>query len=758
MSSTEPHMGDLIRFPQTPDHATGNTVPAPRHTEQTHQDGTDQSSEHDGHHEQPNTVPGTTLAVDTPRALQRLPRPALPPALARTARTTGVATRRAAGATWRVAKPAGQVGLRHGAYTLGGTWELTRRGFSRLTHGDLTEAVRAAKAAGDLGMVAELEQRRRDAANDRWKRITAQVKLTGIVAATGSGVVVGASLAVLIAGVVVQLVPDGADFAAVWTDGWWAFLVGTAQFVAWVASLWPWMLAALVATLGYAAWRAGHDSDFVPAWISAGEQPGGKDVVPDEGAILDALRNLNLPPLNKAIKEGWKPRWVQPTGRDGRGWRTQLELPQGVTVEKINDNKDVLAHNLVRKRNEVWPTEPRDKPGVLDLWVADQGILSGPVDVWPLLEEGTTDYFTGVPVGIDARGDEVTGKLMAANYVIGGTMGSGKTSLVVNLLLGAILDPLVEIDVHVMAYNVDFDPLRPRLRSLVKGDEDEQIEAALDMLRELREEVTQRGKILDEIGGEETKLTRDIAEQDARMRPRLVVVDECQELFEHDEHGKEAKELAEKVAKKARKTGITLVWATPSPSAASLPRDLAKTASHRVCFAIGDHQGSDAVLGTGKHKAGITATGLVPGEDVGTAMATGFRRDAGLVRCHHIRKEKGIDEITPVVQRALALREDAGITANPAADRSQQPRDLLADLDAVLGTEPVPAADVPALLARHAPKWAPYQRLTGKQLRVQLTDDYGIKVPSTGNKFPLDPATVRSEQARRATADLDTEE
>ena len=50
---------------------------------------------------------------------------------------------------------------------------------------------------------------------------------------------------------------------------------------------------------------------------------------------------------------------------------------------------------------------------------------------------------------------------------------------------------------------------------------------------------------------------------------------------------------------------------------------------------------------------------------------------------------------------------------------------------------------MPALLKRLAPTWTPYQTLTGKALREILAADYGIKVPSTGNRYPLDPATVR---------------
>lgn len=43
-----------------------------------------------------------------------------------------------------------------------------------------------------------------------------------------------------------------------------------------------------------------------------------------------------------------------------------------------------------------------------------------------------------------------------------------------------------------------------------------------------------------------------------------------------------------------------------------------------------------------------------------------------------------------------------------ATGEIEPPRDLLEDLDEVLGDESVPAADVPALLSRLAPRWHPY--------------------------------------------------
>lgn len=573
--------------------------------------------------------------------------------------------------------------VRHGAYTIGGARILARRAWDSRTTARHERMMRAAEAAGNEELVRTWEQR---AYAYRFARHRRRVELLQMVlnAPKAIATAVGAGAGVLLL-LGVMLAWANHDAGDVLTP-----LAATIELVAWVAFIagvvWEPLLACLPFLALAGAWSVGRHQHTAPSWALPADAED-RDVVPDEGAILRALGNLGIAPLNKAIKGGWQPRWVSPTTRSGNGWHTQLQLPMGVTVEMIAGRKNVLAHNLLRKPVEVWPTEPPKLPGTLDLWVADQGSLSGPVPPWPLLTEGTADYFKGVPVAVSQRGEPIQGKLMAANWMVGGIMGSGKSSLVIALLLGAILDPLVEVEAYVMAYNVDYDPLKPRLRALVKGDEDEQIEAAVRALRRLRDEVTERGKLLEELGGDNTKLTRDLALKDPRMRPKVVVFDECHELFMHKEHGKEAAELAVKVMKKARKTGITLIWVTVSPTADSIPRDVTRNTSHRVAFAVGDHVANDGLLGSGKHKAGVTATTLIPGEDIGTAVTVGFtNKPFEVIRSHYVARdpEKGIDEVTPVVERAMGLRDGV----EPSSEPEHQDADPLADVAAVLADEP----------------------------------------------------------------------
>lgn len=569
--------------------------------------------------------------------------------------------------------------VRHGSYMAGGTRIIGRRTWDARTSARHERMMRIAEASGNEELVREWEQRLAAARAARHKRRLDLLQMAiNAPKALATGTAAGGGLLLMIGALLAWHSGDVADVLTPIET-----LVDLVAAVAWLAGVvWDPLLTALPWIALTAVWAVGRAQHTAPAWALPAGQGDGQGAVPDENAIMRALGALGIAPLNKAIKEGWQPRWVQPTTRLGEGWHTQLQLPIGCSVEMIADKKSVLAHNLLRKPVEVWPVEPREQAGVLDLWVADQGVLTKPLPPWPLLTEGTSDFFKGVVVALNARGDQVTARLMASNFLLAGIMGSGKSSLIIALLLGAMLDPLVEVDVHVLAYNVDYDAMRPRLRSLVKGDEDEHIAAALETLRNLVGEVSRRGQALEDLGGIESKLTREIAENDPTMRPRIVLFDEVHELFTHPEYGKEAKELALKVTKKARKTGIVLLWVTPDADAASLPRGISKTVSHRVAFAINDHAGNDAILGTGMHKAGYSATTLVAGEDVGTAMAAGFGKTPGLIRAYYIRKDKSVDEITPVVERAVALRE--GIAPAPAAS-AVETLDVLGDVAHVLG-------------------------------------------------------------------------
>ncbi|MPZ86307.1 MAG: hypothetical protein GEV28_40440 [Actinophytocola sp.] len=616
--------------------------------------------------------------------------------------------------------------VRHGvAYPVAGAGVVVRRWRDAHGSGRYERQMRAAEAAGDQDTLRYWQDAAETAKRHRHQRSMDRATLPWRVVKAGLAATLGLIGLLLVLGVILAV-----------ASGQFADVVGPISAVldAVAAVVWLFtaygavgLVTATVAGVFYLYWQ-GRTRAEMPRWLDTTPSTGSggdgdvMDGLPDENTILNALRNLNIKGFNQALKEGWRIRFRDLPHVDGKGWRAQLDLPPACPVEEIVKRKTMLAHNLVRFPIEVWPTEPM--PSVLDLWVAKPGALSGPVDPWPLLDDldqVSTDYFAGVPAGITIKGDMVRGRFSGANYAAGGAMGSGKSSLVITLLAGAMLDPLVDIDVVVMAENADYTPMEPRLRTLLTGAGSDTVDACMDLLHALYEDVTTvRGQALKDHDVRE--VTRALAEKDTRLRPRIVVVDECQNLFMGD-HGKDAIEVASKLMSTARKYGITLVFLTPEPSKDALPRKLLTITSNKACFAIGDHTANDAVLGSGSYKAGISAVGLVPKTvdsdgDVGTCMQRGFTATPGLLRSYFLNQ----GDMHRITARALQLREQHGITAGPVDDGDREPaRDPLADIATVLGDAPrMKTLDVlQRLVELHRPT---YQDWTARTLTAFLTE------------------------------------
>jgi DNA segregation ATPase FtsK/SpoIIIE, S-DNA-T family len=615
------------------------------------------------------------------------------------------------------------------AYPVAGAGVVWRRW--RDAHGGnrYERQMRAAEAAGDQEALRYWQEANVAEKQRRHSRVMDWLSMPGKWIKAGIVGILGLAGFLLVLGVILAI--NSGAFSDV--IGPITAVFNAVAFVVWFLTTYGMLLilGGTTASLFY-LYAQGRTHAEMPPWLATPTSGDGDvmDGLPDESTIVNALRNLNIAGFKTALKEGWRVRFRQVPHVDGKGWRAQLDLPPACSVEEIVKRKTMLAHNLVRYPIEVWPTEPQ--PSVLDLWVANPGALSGPIEPWPLLadlDNTTCDYFTGVPAGVTIKGDVVRGRLSEANYVVGGMMGSGKSSLVITLILGAMLDPLVDIDVVVMAENADYEPMRRRLRSLVTGAGEETVQTCLTMLYALYEELSLRGKALRE--HDARAVTRKLAEKDKRLRPRIMVIDECQNLF-IGEHGKAAIEVASKLMSTARKYAITLLFLTPEPSKDAYPRKITAIASNKACFAIGDQQANDAVLGTGSYKSGISAVGLTPKTDdgpgdVGTCMQRGFTGLPGLLRSFFVAQ----DDAHRVTDRAMQLRDQHGITTSPVEVEPVEQRDPLADIATVLGDAPrMKTMDVlQRLVELHRPT---YQDWTARTLTAFLTDHHAEPYKTAG--------------------------
>jgi S-DNA-T family DNA segregation ATPase FtsK/SpoIIIE len=651
---------------------------------------------------------------------------------------------------------------RHALYVPAGAVSVGKRLWDAKSGSLYERQKRAAELSGDHERLQEWESRAELFKERRHKRVMdwigapfELVKALAVAAVSFMG-------CLLALGVVLAVADSDAGLILAPIGGFLDFV----QWVTWVVTVvWgPLVLAAPWVALLY-LWNEGRTRSTAPGWLqSSGNDGGAEGAIVTADGIVRALQHLSIPALNRAFKEGWVPRFDLNPTREGqgvfKGFRAIVDLPMGVTPEMVADKRAVLAKNLNRNAVEVWPSdfgkEKGGKPGYVNVYVADSGVMDKPTPDYPLLHDGVADVFAGVPVGITQRGEQVPFSLVGSNFVFGGQPGQGKSNGCRVVMLGAALDPLAELRVHVFAMNGDFDAYAPRLSRYHKGTGSEHAELATEHLHELYAEVTRREERLAELGAK--KLTRPVSEKHPDMRPLVVLFSECHELFSHADYGKQAAELAVAVVKRGRKTGVVLGFDTQSARTNAIPGELVENVGINGCFAVKTWRSNDGFLGDGSFAAGIRATDLRFNVDRGTMVVTGVGEELfEIVRTFFIAvdDDTGWDAAADVIARAMGqLGEGTPTAGDRPTPQIERDRDLLADLDEVLGTERVPAGDVLGALRNLAPRWRPYADHTVPTF-VAALKELGVKVARTGNKNYVDPVTARDRLAEQSIADLD---
>jgi S-DNA-T family DNA segregation ATPase FtsK/SpoIIIE len=382
-------------------------------------------------------------------------------------------------------------------------------------------------------------------------------------------------------------------------------------------------------------------------------------------------RRLESPEVEDAIAAigiKGKVSFVSPIAVDGPGWRAEIDLPGAYEADEVMENRSGLAAAMRRPLSTVWPEPDRDAhPGRLILWVAREDPAKAKRRLWPLLKEGRADLFDPIPFGFDPRGRLVTVPLMSANMLIGGIMGSGKTSAILTIALTGALDPTAELWIYELKGSGDLDAIKPVCHRYVSGDDDEDCQAALDSLKALEREMKRRKALIKGLDRKffpnGRKVSKELAAMpDLGLHPLLAVYDECHTLFE-SEYGKEAAVVAGRLIRKARAYGILLVFTTQRPDAKSIPRVITDNALIRFCLAVTGHIPNDLIMGTGAYKRGIRATIFNPQTEPGAGQLGTGGLGAQVARAAFIKQEEAYD----VAARALAMRTALGTLTGEAA-------------------------------------------------------------------------------------------
>ncbi|WP_405563449.1 cell division protein FtsK [Streptomyces sp. NBC_01180] len=407
--------------------------------------------------------------------------------------------------------------------------------------------------------------------------------------------------------------------------------------------------------------------------------------------VLRGLDSIGHAKVTAAIKKGGDMNGMRFTSeivRDGPGYRADLDLPYGVTPDDVMKEREALASGLRRKVGCVWPSpDPEQHEGRLVLWVGDKPMNETTKPAWPLLKSGSVDLFKPVVFGNDQRMRDVAVTLMYASVVVGSIPRMGKTFLMRLFLLIASLDPRAELHAFDFKGTGDFGALEPVCHRYRAGEEDEDVEYVVHALRELKEELRRRAKVIKGLPRAvcpESKVTSSLA-NDKRygLHPIVVALDECQVAFEHEEFGKEIEAICTDLVKRGPALGIVAMFGTQRPDAKSLPTGISANAVLRFCLKVMGQPANDMVLGTSMYKAGYRAT-MFSRSDRGICWMAGEGDDPRIVASAFV------DAVAAeqVAARARTLREEYGNVTGHAIGQGPKTADSADILTDVLSVVP----------------------------------------------------------------------
>ncbi len=363
-------------------------------------------------------------------------------------------------------------------------------------------------------------------------------------------------------------------------------------------------------------------------------------------------RNLELAFIFTNGKIGERKPKILHIEKTGSGDLATLRLRSGTSIKDLEDIKQILSVNL--KVREVKLAPDPSRADLVSLTILRRDPFGDQVSPQPLQNEGSTDFWDPIPVGVDDHGKTVYLGLPEHNLLIGGEPGGGKSVLIWCLLTAAALDPSVVLwlfDGKV----VQLAPWRKCARSFVGMD----IDKAITALEALRSEMEGRyQKLLDY---EVEKVVKG-----DRLPLHLVVIDELALYVAHPDKkaAQRFSDLLRDILARGRAAGVIVVAATQKPSADVVPSSLRDLFGFRWAMRCTTKDASDTILGSGWATRGYSASEIDPAK-----RGVGYLLHEGgfpvLLRTIDFKRE----DIVAIAKRGFNLRRSG---SNGSDEGSEQ--------------------------------------------------------------------------------------
>lgn len=357
--------------------------------------------------------------------------------------------------------------------------------------------------------------------------------------------------------------------------------------------------------------------------------------------IADALRAIDTIKANRAKKRGnaflAQMGLVSPEDADARFFEAYLDetpdlvelhlaLPiRGVSnadiVKRVEAFADQLnAHRVSHEDRgdgaltiKMWKHDPLDEPFILE----------DPAELDPeTMTVACAINEIGEPTDLGFKGN--------AGMLVAGMPGSGKTAGVTSFLLPLALSDDVALSVIDCKGGADWENYAEAADEyLSDSDTLEGLTAIRDTIAKLKDEMVARISTQKADLGNSNFWNNPLEARRAHDYPfRLLVIDECQELFitTTDKEKKallsEIGTLLTSITKRGRSAGICVIYITQKPTADSIPTGIRDNCALRIAFRLSTTQAEEAVLGATGDIARPSATEIPANRPGGAIIAS----------------------------------------------------------------------------------------------------------------------------------------
>ncbi|MGW6557910.1 FtsK/SpoIIIE domain-containing protein [Streptomyces hydrogenans] len=433
------------------------------------------------------------------------------------------------------------------------------------------------------------------------------------------------------------------------TGGWGAALTATGATGVLTGQLWVDLL------LGVAAYGVGVVNgrpDAAPSTSKATNTADHAAIAAGAAPVLSAGDDKLLAALKKIGFEG---EIIQPLTRQPDGTLTAV-LDLDDTVTALKSKTEALAGALKRDVPMVDVSKGAHANQAL-IWLSDTDPFEDtrpsplvqnprPVDAWK----------DGVPVGWGKRGNTIRLLIRNQHTLIGGTTRSGKGVGMANLLVGAAMDPRINLRIVAGKENGEFDALgRAGVAATYFKPDPVRL---LALTEALLADMDRRNRLLGELG--KSKMTEDTIMVLGGIE--LVVIDEVATYTatgSHDDRDQLLENLM-KLAAVATGCGILLVLTTQLPQVDVVPTRLSMNCGTKWAMKVDSGTQSNTILGSGLAGAGgPDASKFDPPRPGLGWLNNPFAGGTDLARSFDLDEdERG--EVTELMRHAAKLREDAG--------------------------------------------------------------------------------------------------